>query len=111
MLRRNLPSAAWIAVGMVAVALLVPTIGAAATAQLVQIQGAAFSKGHEMKVTQAPPSMYRQYEVQNESNSMNSCVTVTTLPAANGMVVRELRADWFTASTYSERIAFYAGDN
>lgn len=106
----------WIAFAILAVVLAAPSVAqaAAAVVRLVGISGttADVTKAHQLIVTEASPANFRQYRINNEQNSLsNSCVTVTTLPSSQALVVKQLRVAWSSISTPGLAITYFAGES
>jgi hypothetical protein len=101
-------------VAILGVALLTPKVAdaAASMVHLVGLSGttAEVTKAHQLTVAEASPANYRQYRINNEQNSL-LCVAVTTLPASQALVIKQLRVDWIGISTPGIALTYYAGAN
>jgi hypothetical protein len=97
---RNLPGAAWVAIGLATGALIVPA--AAVAAGNVGIIG---SNGHTAKVTasgslqvaEATPASFKEFV--HFSPASATCTKVATVPAHKGFVLKSITFDVFDDST------------
>jgi hypothetical protein len=111
--RPHLSTGAWIAGGLVAAAMLVPGI-AYATSTVTQIVGkngttvAQVTPASQLQVTEvAPGSFFSKFASSDNAGSFD-CDTLTTAPANQGVIVREIRATTFQGDS-KDYVIFIAG--
>jgi hypothetical protein len=111
--RFQLSTGAWIAFGLIAAAMLIPGISYAA-ATVTQIAGkngttvAQVTAANQLLTAEVAPAGFWSTTTTSDLDANGTCRSLTTTPASNGVIVREIRGSVF-AGTSQDTITFYAG--
>ena len=109
-------SAGWLVVGFVCAVLIVPPAAQAAAAltKIVGLNGstaADVNKANQLTIAETAPASFRQYVVNNETDTAGVCSALGTVPANRGLIVRGLSVEETqTAAVYGD-VVFFAGAN
>jgi hypothetical protein len=113
---RSLPTGAWIAVGLVTAALLVPgaSFAAATMTQIVGTSGAApvagVSKANQLFTGPAAPASYFTINAGISVNNSNVCSDLGTVPAGKAAIITDVRTTVYQGSSGSD-VLIYPSSN
>lgn len=111
-LPRSLPTGAWIAVGLVTAALLVPgaSFAAATMTQIVGGNGAApvagVNKANQLFTAPATPASYFTIEGATSVNNSNVCVDLGSVPAGKAAIITGFRTTVYQGSSNSDVLLY-----
>ncbi len=109
---RSLPTGAWIAVGLVTAALLVPgaSFAAATMTQIVGGNGAApvagVSKANQLFTGPAAPASYFTIQGATSVNTSNVCVDLGAVPAGKAAIITGFRTTVYAGSSNSDVLLY-----
>jgi hypothetical protein len=109
---RSLPTGAWIAVGLVTAALVVPgaSFAAATMTEIVGSNGAApvvgVSKANQLFTGSAAPASYFTIEGATSVNTSNTCVDLGSVPAGKAAIITGFRTAVYQGSSNSDVLLY-----
>lgn len=109
---RSLPTGAWIAVGLVTAALLVPgaSFAAATMTQIVGGNGAApvagVDKANQLFTGPAAPASYFTMPLGTSVNNSSVCVDLGAIPAGKAAIITDFRTTVYQGSSGSDLLLY-----
>jgi hypothetical protein len=109
---RSLPTGAWIAVGLVIAALIVPA-ASFATATMTKIVGsngaapvAGVNKANQLFTASAAPASYFTIQGATSVNTSNTCVDLGSVPAGKAAIITGFRTSVYEGSSNSDVLLY-----